>query len=133
MPASNFFAHYWRAFVWIALAFFTLGAVIAAVVTYTPRSGINPVVAPLLVIGGIAAFSRFLIDGGRLKREQLDKQTTDNFVLNLVLWAIQLAILTAVWPVVEIIRQAIFLSRARAGWRRGEILVSENGRELRSA
>jgi hypothetical protein len=132
--SDNFFTHYWRAFVWIALALFVLVILAITLFTSDQRTGIRPDMVQWLVMAGMVAFARFLINGGRLRRELQERNPVDNFVLNIVMWFIQLAILMVVWPFVELVSQGLFLRRARAAWERGEILTDQrSGRVLRSA
>lgn len=130
MTTKNFFLQYGLAFVWMGLAIASLGILAALLLTRTPRGDFNPQIASLLVVNVCAALTRFFVDGGRFQREALERNEIDNFAMNMFLRLIQIALLAVVWPFIEIFRQIRFLLKARQGWERGEVLVTQNGREL---
>ncbi|CAG0947371.1 hypothetical protein ANRL1_04030 [Anaerolineae bacterium] len=134
MTSENFYAHYWRAFLWIALAVYTLFAATVTFILYAVNHQWDSNAITLLLIGACFAIARFFINGGRFQSESRSRDGLDRAAENVIIWVIQAVIYTLVWPFIEIFAQIRFLSRARSGWSRGEILVNEkNGRPLRAA
>lgn len=130
MKGSQFFKQYWLSFVWVGLAAYTLVVIVIGILTYSKPEKTLADIGGFLSIGVLAALVRFFVDGGRFKREILDKGATDNFILNLVIWGLQIVFLVVVWPLIEFFRQGRFLYDAYRLWKRGDILIDENGRAL---
>jgi len=134
MTSENFYAHYWRAFVWIALAVYTLFAAALTLILYVVNGRWDSNAISLLLVGACFAIARFFINGGRFQSESSSRGGIDRAAENVIIWVIQAAIYTLVWPFIELFAQIRFLSRARAGWERGEVMVHEkNGRPRRAA
>lgn len=134
MTSENFYAHYWRAFVWIALAVYTLFAAALTLILYVVNGRWDSNAISLLLVGACFAIARFFINGGRFQSESSSRGGIDRTAENVIIWVIQAAIYTLVWPFIELFSQIRFLSSARAGWERGEVMVHEkNGRPRRAA
>jgi len=134
MTSENFYAHYWRAFVWIALAVYTLFAAALTLILYVVNGRWDSNAISLLLVGACFAIARFFINGGRFQSESSSRGGIDRAAENVIIWVIQAAIYTLVWPFIELFSQIRFLSSARAGWERGEVMVHEkNGRPRRAA
>ncbi len=128
----QFVTHYWLTWVWVGLALFTLVVLVGLLVNYTGTNRVNSSLVSLLTIGIVAALYRGFRNGFRFKRESaISEGGMTGLALNLVLWGIQIAVATVVWPFVELFRQGRFLVRAWNGWGKGEILVNEDQKPAR--
>ncbi len=128
----QFLSRYWLAWAWLALALFTLVILILVVSSYSSSGHVNSAQASLLAFGVIGALYRSFRNGFRFRRESaITDGGLTGIALNLVLWGVQIAIATAVWPFFELFRQGTFLVRAWNGWKKGQILVNDGDKPAR--
>jgi hypothetical protein len=132
----EFIKHYWKAFFLIVLSLLCL---VDFLLIYTSQgtAAQEPFLYFLAVPIGAGVYRGF--KNGWNPRAEFDQtassstQKDEGCFLGLVVLVLQTAILTLLWPFVTLFWQIRFLLKANSFWKRGEVLVDENGKAVRAA